>query len=85
MRVEQCLPSAEIFDPGLNELFPDINENRFPEQLISLRHTPDGSMFWLAGLEGQIKKVGAARGEEREKSDARGPQPHPHALAGDGR
>lgn len=59
MHARRTMPTADIFDPGLNELFPDINEDtRFPKQLVSMRQTPDGSMFWLVGLEGQIKKVG---------------------------
>lgn len=51
---------AEIFEPGLNEVFPDLdNDDDFPDATISLRQTPDGSEFWLVGQQGEIKKVDA--------------------------
>lgn len=49
---------AEIFEPGLNKLFPDLdNEEDFPAQTTSMHHSPDGSMYWLGGQLGEIKKV----------------------------
>ena len=49
---------AEIFEPGLNKLFPELdNEKDFPAQTISMHHSPDGSMYWLGGQLGEIKKV----------------------------
>ncbi|CAM9182128.1 unnamed protein product, partial [Laminaria digitata] len=48
----------EIFEPGLNKLFPDLdNKEDFPAQTISMHHSPDGSMYWLGGQLGEIKKV----------------------------
>eukprot|EP00903_Cladosiphon_okamuranus_P010019 g9501.t1 len=47
--------------PGeLTDLFPDINgPQNFPDETISMRQTPDGSMYWIVGQEGLIKAVEA--------------------------
>eukprot|EP00903_Cladosiphon_okamuranus_P006181 g6078.t1 len=48
----------ELFEPGLNEVFPDLDhEDDFPSTTLSMHQSPDGSMFWLAGKAGVIKKV----------------------------
>lgn len=47
-----------MFEPGLNKVFPDLdNENDFPTATISMHQSPDGSMFWLMGQLGEIRKV----------------------------
>ncbi|CAM9310804.1 unnamed protein product [Pylaiella littoralis] len=48
----------EIFDSDLAEVFDfDVGEGGYPAQLISMKTTPDGSQWWLAGQLGQIKSV----------------------------
>eukprot|EP00904_Undaria_pinnatifida_P003872 jgi/Undpi1/13486/HiC_scaffold_8.g03145.m1 len=48
----------EIFEPGLNEVFPDLDsDDDFPDATISLRQSPDGTMYWLMGQQGEVKKV----------------------------
>lgn len=57
----QSVVAAEIFDTGLTEVFPDLdNESDFPEKTLSIRQSPDGSMYWLMGQEGEVKKVRSA-------------------------
>ena len=68
---------APILEPGLNEVFPNINERRnFPKQVINMKQTPDGSEWWIAGLEGKVRKVSeqklrveTAEREERERGE----------------
>lgn len=58
----QSIVAAEIFDTGLTEVFPDLdNESDFPEKTLSIHQSPDGSMYWLMGQEGEVKKVRSAR------------------------
>ncbi|CAM9199998.1 unnamed protein product [Ectocarpus sp. 12 AP-2014] len=47
----------EIFEPGLNELFPDLGGGEQPDDTVSVRQTPDGSQWWLVGLAGEIYAV----------------------------
>jgi len=57
------LCAAPILEPGLNEVFPEIKERtRFPKQVINMKQTPDASEFWIAGLEGKVKRVSERRG-----------------------
>lgn len=50
--------TAEIFEPGLNKVFPDLSvDDDFPAKTISMHQSPDSSMYWLAGQLGAIKKV----------------------------
>ncbi len=46
--------SDEIFEADLNEAFPGIN---LPKKAYSMKQSPDGSMFWVAGLNGGITTV----------------------------
>ncbi len=44
-------------------MFPRINErSRFPKQVINMKQTPDASEFWIAGLEGKVKRVSRKSG-----------------------
>ncbi|CAM9509059.1 unnamed protein product [Ectocarpus sp. 4 AP-2014] len=47
----------EIFEPGLNELFPDLSSGDQPSDTVSIRQTPDGSQWWLLGIGGEIYAV----------------------------
>eukprot|EP00904_Undaria_pinnatifida_P003870 jgi/Undpi1/13484/HiC_scaffold_8.g03143.m1 len=49
----------EIFDTGLTEVFPDLDTDLdFPANTLSIHQSPDGSMYWLMGQLGEVKKVG---------------------------
>eukprot|EP00752_Nemacystus_decipiens_P013406 g11871.t1 len=44
--------------PGeLTELFPDVSD--LPNNIVSMRQSPDGDMYWIVGQEGQLKRVQA--------------------------
>lgn len=50
---------------GLVEAFPSLNDGEggdFPEELISMKMTPDGTKWWLIGQMGQIREVRRAPG-----------------------
>eukprot|EP00903_Cladosiphon_okamuranus_P006180 g6077.t1 len=48
----------EIFEPGLIEVFPELDHKEdFPSVTMSVHQSPDGSMYWLGGRAGVIKKV----------------------------
>ncbi|CAM9165509.1 unnamed protein product [Scytosiphon promiscuus] len=49
----------EIFEPGLNDFFPDLDEDDFPSQTVSLKQSPDSTMYWLVGQAGEVKTVDA--------------------------
>ena len=36
-------------------MMPDAD---LPPKAYSMKQSPDGSMYWISGLEGEIKKVG---------------------------
>lgn len=44
----------EIFEADLSEVFPDAD---LPSKAYSMKQSPDGSMYWIAGIRGVIKKV----------------------------
>ncbi len=44
----------EIFEANLSEVFPGIE---LPTKAYSRKQSPDGSMFWIAGLRGEMKVV----------------------------
>ena len=43
--------AEEAFDGSLVEAFPDID---VPTQPVDMRMTPDGTKWWIVGMEGQI-------------------------------
>ncbi|CAM9121681.1 unnamed protein product, partial [Hapterophycus canaliculatus] len=45
--------------PGLSNFFPNLDDDDFPSQTISLKQSPDGSMYWLVGQAGEVKMVEA--------------------------
>ncbi|CAM9715370.1 unnamed protein product, partial [Ectocarpus fasciculatus] len=47
----------EVFEPGLNELFPELGSGEQPDDTVSMRQTPDGSQWWLVGIAGEIYAV----------------------------
>eukprot|EP00903_Cladosiphon_okamuranus_P010393 g9831.t1 len=49
----------EIFESGLTKVFPDLSDGDFPGQTVSLKQSPDGSMWWFGGQAGEIKSVDA--------------------------
>ncbi len=48
------MPSEETFDGQLVEAFPDVD---LPAQPIDMRMTPDGTKWWIVGMEGEIIEV----------------------------
>ncbi|CBJ28221.1 conserved unknown protein [Ectocarpus siliculosus] len=67
---------AEIFEPGLNEVFPDLADDQQPGDTVSMRQTPDGSQWWLLGISGQIYAVDSDSMDESELViDVSGPVP----------
>ncbi|CAN0318172.1 unnamed protein product, partial [Ectocarpus sp. 12 AP-2014] len=66
----------EVFEPGLNELFPELSANEQPGDTVSMRQTPDGSQWWLLGISGQIYAVNSDTMDESELViDVAGPVP----------
>jgi len=45
----------EIFEAGLRKVFPE--EVILPTKAYSMKQSPDGSTFWVAGIRGEIKEV----------------------------
>ena len=44
-------------DSGLIKAFPSLPDDDLPTQPMDMHMTPDGSKWWIAGLEGQIVEV----------------------------
>ncbi|CAM9268154.1 unnamed protein product, partial [Hapterophycus canaliculatus] len=55
----------EIFEPGLTEVF-DLSDEEKPAQTISMKQSPDGSMYWLVGQAGEVKVVHATNSNTAE-------------------
>eukprot|EP00903_Cladosiphon_okamuranus_P008203 g7898.t1 len=47
------------FEPGLTLAFPNLDDDDKPGQTLTLKQSPDGSMFWIVGQLGEIIKVDA--------------------------
>jgi len=46
--------SEDTFDGELVEAFPDVD---LPAQPVDMRMTPDGTKWWIVGMEGKIIEV----------------------------
>lgn len=46
---------------GVVKAFPDMSDDDLPTQPIDMRMTPDGTKWWVAGLEGEIVEVSLVR------------------------
>lgn len=51
--------SEQVFDGSTVEAFPDVD---LPNKPIDMRMTPDGTKWWIAGLEGEVIEVRNSRG-----------------------
>ena len=48
-----------MFNEEVTEVFPDLDDSDQPEATLALHQSPNGTMFWMAGQEGIILRVGA--------------------------
>eukprot|EP00903_Cladosiphon_okamuranus_P020570 g18881.t1 len=53
----ECYPKDEMFE--LTEAFPDLSKSEFPSRTVSIHQSPDGSMYWFGGQDGEIKSADA--------------------------
>ena len=60
-RVPSAGSSGGIFDADFTHLFPDLPDSDKPETTLAMHQSPDGTMYWLAGQEGMLLKVGVGR------------------------
>ncbi|CAM9766653.1 unnamed protein product, partial [Scytosiphon promiscuus] len=49
----------DIYEGGLQDVFPDADDSDFPDETLAMVQTPDGSEFWMAGQGGDVKKIDA--------------------------
>ena len=59
LRVASACSSDGIFDAEFTKLFPDLSNK--PETTLAMHQSPDGAMYWIAGQEGILLRVGAGR------------------------
>lgn len=49
--------TANTGDDGVVAAFPNLPEASLPTEPMALHMSPDGTKWWIAGLEGIIKEV----------------------------
>eukprot|EP00752_Nemacystus_decipiens_P008422 g7528.t1 len=54
------VPDDTFSGDGLIKAFPDISDGDLPTNPLDMRMTPDGSKWWVLGLEGEIVEIDAA-------------------------
>lgn len=52
------LVSTAPYEAGGTLVFPDIDEDDFPAQTLSVQQSPGGTMYWVMGQLGEVKQVG---------------------------
>ena len=60
-RVASACSSGGTFDVEFTKLFPDLSNNDKPEITLAMHQSPDGAMYWIAGQEGILLRVGVGR------------------------
>lgn len=50
-------PTDSFETEGLTKAFPSLSDEDLPLQPIDMHMTPDGTRWWVAGMEGEIKEV----------------------------
>ena len=57
-RVLSAGSSGGIFDADFTLLFPDLPDSDMPGTALAMHQSPDGTMYWIAGQEGILLRVG---------------------------
>ena len=63
-RVASVGSSGGIFDADFTHLFPDLPNSDKPETTLAMHQSPDATMYWIAGQEGMLLRVGVGRHSE---------------------
>lgn len=59
-RVSNFVTEDVFGNSSLTLLFPDVPKSDLPDTTLAMHESPDGSMYWVAGQEGILLRVGAS-------------------------